>query len=49
MELHVRLPELDPDDARDIVSDADRVCPYSNAVRNNVTVRVTVDPALDVI
>jgi lipoyl-dependent peroxiredoxin len=49
VELHVRLPELDPDDARDIVSDADRVCPYSNAVRDNITVRVTVDPALDVI
>jgi Ohr subfamily peroxiredoxin len=49
VELHVRLPDLDQDDARDIVAEADRVCPYSNAVRDNVTVRVTVDPALEVI
>ena len=49
VELHVRLPDLDQGEARDIVADADRVCPYSNAVRDNVTVRVTVDPALEVI
>ena len=49
VELHVRLPDLDQDEARDIVTDADRVCPYSNAVRDNVSVRVTVDPALEVI
>lgn len=49
VELHVRLPDLDSDEAHNIVEMAHRVCPYSNAVRGNVEVRLSVDPVPDVI
>jgi Ohr subfamily peroxiredoxin len=49
VELHVRLPELDADVAEQVAADAHRVCPYSNAVRGNVDVRIVVDPAPEVI
>ena len=49
VELHARLPELDRDQAEQVVAKAHTVCPYSNAVRNNVEVAVVVDPAPDVI
>lgn len=49
VELHVRLPDLDAASAAEIVAEADRVCPFSNAVRGNIDVQVTVDPAPDVI
>lgn len=49
VELHVRLPELEADTAREIVAEADRVCPFSNAVRGNIDVHVTVEPLPDVI
>ena len=49
VELHARLPELDRDQAEQVVSKAHAVCPYSNAVRGNVDVTVVVDPAPDVI
>jgi osmotically inducible protein OsmC len=48
-ELHVRLPDLDANVAEEIVAEADRVCPYSNAVRGNIDVRVLVDSAPEVI
>src|SRR5689334_11203462 len=43
VELHVRLPDVDPEQAEQIVADADRVCPYSNAVRGNIEVGVTLE------
>ncbi len=49
VELHVRLPELEADEAGEVVAAAHRVCPYSNAVRGNVDVQVVVDPAPEVI
>jgi lipoyl-dependent peroxiredoxin len=49
VELHARLPELDRDQAEQVVAKAHTVCPYSNAVRGNVEVTVVVDPAPDVI
>jgi len=49
VDLQVRLPDLDTAAAQDIVAEADRICPYSNAVRDNVKVHVTVDPPLEVI
>jgi osmotically inducible protein OsmC len=49
VELHVRLPDLDAEVAEQLATDAHRVCPYSNAVRGNVDVRIVVDPAPDVI
>ena len=49
VELHVQLPDLDEDTANSIATDAHHVCPFSNAVRGNVEVVVTVDPAPQVI
>ena len=34
----VDLPELDRDQAQQIIEAADKVCPYSNAVRGNIEV-----------
>jgi osmotically inducible protein OsmC len=36
--LRVALPGLSPADAEALVHRADKVCPYSNAVRGNITV-----------
>ena len=48
VDLHVRLPDLDAAAAQEIVEAADLVCPYSNAVRGNVEVRLTVEQPLAV-
>ncbi|SAK92543.1 OsmC family protein [Caballeronia hypogeia] len=42
IELRVSLPGLDAADARALVDAAHQVCPYSNATRNNIDVRVNV-------
>ncbi|HEV2609497.1 MAG TPA: organic hydroperoxide resistance protein [Noviherbaspirillum sp.] len=39
-ELKVSLPGLDPAAAQALVAKAHEVCPYSNATRNNVDVKV---------
>ena len=49
VELHVRLPDLETDEAERIVKLAHQACPYSNAVRGNVDVQLSVDPAPEVI
>lgn len=41
VELFISLPGLDKDKARDLVEKAHQVCPYSNATRNNIDVRLT--------
>lgn len=42
VELHVTLPQVaDPDQAVRIVAAAHEVCPYSNATRGNVDVKLT--------
>jgi Ohr subfamily peroxiredoxin len=41
-ELGVRLPKVEPAQAQQIVELAHQICPYSNATRNNVDVRVNV-------
>ncbi|MBZ5792201.1 organic hydroperoxide resistance protein [Burkholderia sp. D-99] len=41
IELRVSLPGLDKADAQALVEKAHHVCPYSNATRNNVPVRLT--------
>jgi Ohr subfamily peroxiredoxin len=39
VELNVTLPQVtDPEDAKRIVAEAHKVCPYSNATRGNVDV-----------
>jgi lipoyl-dependent peroxiredoxin len=44
VELHVTLPSIpDRATAEDLVAAADQRCPYSNAVRGNVPVTITVD------
>ena len=39
-ELDVTLPQLEVDDAERIVRAAHKVCPYSNATRGNIDVRL---------
>lgn len=40
-ELQISIPGLDRDVARALVDKAHVVCPYSNATRNNIDVRLT--------
>ncbi|HVI52925.1 MAG TPA: organic hydroperoxide resistance protein [Candidatus Sulfotelmatobacter sp.] len=42
VELEVSLPGLDRAAAEDLVAKAHQICPYSNATRNNVPVRLKV-------
>lgn len=42
IELAISLPGLEKADAEALVEKAHQVCPYSNATRNNVPVRLTV-------
>lgn len=42
IELEISLPGLSRADAEGLVAKAHQVCPYSNATRNNVPVRLTV-------
>jgi osmotically inducible protein OsmC len=44
-ELHVTLPGVEADIADEVVREAHALCPYSNATRGNVDVRLTVTPA----
>ena len=43
-ELHVTLPDTDVEIAKDVVCVAHVVCPYSNATRDNIEVRLSVTP-----
>ena len=46
VELDVTLPSIEDDEvAVDLVRAADQVCPYSNATRNNVDVKLTANGA----
>jgi osmotically inducible protein OsmC len=46
VELDVRLPSIDDEgQAVELVRAAHRVCPYSNATRNNIEVRLTANEA----
>ena len=40
--LEVTITDLDQETAELIVSEADKVCPYSNAIRGNIEVTITV-------
>jgi organic hydroperoxide reductase OsmC/OhrA len=40
VELAIALPGLNPDAAQALIDKAHQVCPYSNATRNNVPVRL---------
>jgi lipoyl-dependent peroxiredoxin len=43
VELDLTVPGLEGDDAMSLVRTAHQVCPYSNAVRGNVPVAITVN------
>jgi lipoyl-dependent peroxiredoxin len=46
VELDVKLPSIEDDEiAIDLVRAADQVCPYSNATRDNVDVKLTANGA----
>jgi Ohr subfamily peroxiredoxin len=45
VELHVTLPSVDGEDAVELVREAHRTCPYSNATRGNVDVVLTANGA----
>lgn len=40
--VNVRLPGFEQHQARELAEDADRICPYSNAVRGNVDIQLAV-------
>jgi osmotically inducible protein OsmC len=44
-ELHAILPGADAEAAKDVVRGAHLRCPYSNATRNNIDVKLSVTPA----
>jgi lipoyl-dependent peroxiredoxin len=41
VELDVKLPSIEGDEAVELVRDAHKVCPYSNATRGNIDVKLT--------
>jgi osmotically inducible protein OsmC len=45
VELHVDLPNVDPDARDEIAEKAHKVCPYSNATRGNIDVKLVVPAA----
>ena len=45
VELAVTLPSLEGDAATELVSEAHKVCPYSNATRGNIDVTLTANGA----
>lgn len=45
-ELHVTLPSVEGDEAIELVRAAHAVCPYSNATRGNIEVKLTANGAI---
>jgi osmotically inducible protein OsmC len=43
--MHVTLPRADFETAKEVVRGAHMTCPYSNATRNNIVVKLSVTPA----
>ena len=43
VELRVELPSMEQEEAEKLVTRAHQVCPYSNATRGNIDVRLTVE------
>jgi len=42
VEMVVNVPGLDREQAERLVQEAHQVCPYSNATRNNIDVKLSV-------
>ena len=49
VELHVRASDLGTAQSEEVATDAERVCPYSNAVRGNIDVKFIIDPQPEVV
>ena len=49
VELHVRASDLDVTQTEEVAADAERICPYSNAVRGNIEVAIVVEPPPEVV
>ena len=45
VELHVTLPSIEGEEAVELVREAHKVCPYSNATRGNIDVTLTANGA----
>lgn len=45
VDLHVRMPGVEPEVARKLVDRAEATCPYTNATRGNVPTTVTLQDA----
>lgn len=43
VEMHAKIPGVDQATAEDLIAKAHQVCPYSNATRGNVEVKLTVE------
>ncbi|PZX04678.1 organic hydroperoxide resistance protein [Celeribacter halophilus] len=43
LDITIRLPGMATDDAKHLVESAHQVCPYSNATRNNIDVRLHIE------
>ena len=43
VDLHVSMPDVERETAEELVAQAHEVCPYSNATRSNIDVRLTVE------
>ncbi|MCL1031980.1 organic hydroperoxide resistance protein [Elizabethkingia anophelis] len=42
VELHANIPGVTIEEAQDLIEKAHQVCPYSNAIRGNIEVKLTV-------
>ena len=42
VEMVVHIPDMDKAQAEQLVQEAHQVCPYSNATRNNIDVKLSV-------
>lgn len=42
VELEVNIPEVSLEEAQELTKKAHQICPYSNATRNNIEVKLTV-------
>jgi lipoyl-dependent peroxiredoxin len=45
----VRASDLGTAQTEEVATDAERVCPYSNAVRGNIDVKIIIDPQPEVV
>jgi osmotically inducible protein OsmC len=49
VDLEIEVPGIDHAKAEELVQKADAICPYSNAIRNNIDVNLIVKSAVSVI